>query len=241
MWSTKVCFVQRTTYSVSRLGEPQGSGADLKRGPSPWNRGTAASCSETHIGRAFTQQLSGVSDQSSDLSLSVPRDTRALPLSHMGRQTNRWTSGPRPGLIHPETPSSLETQQGCSEEGDRERQRGRTLLATEPGRRTDCSQTRGCRDKRPRGRGRFSHRTPGSERPAGTGAGQLPARVRLGARALPAGLLSRCAQESLLRNTRGYGHGHSADHTRPPQTRPSEAPSCISNKLPLVTLTHTDA
>ena len=48
MWSVKVCFVQRMTYSVSDSVRATGSGEDLKRGPSPWNSGTAASCSETH-------------------------------------------------------------------------------------------------------------------------------------------------------------------------------------------------
>lgn len=139
----------------------------------------------------------------------------------MGRQTNRWTSGPWPGLIHPETPSSLEAQQGCSEEGDRERQRGsercwpRSQAEGQTALRHVAVGTSG-----PKGEGADSV----TERPAQSGrrapgAGQLPARVRLGERGAPSWPCSpRCAQESLLQKHRGCGHGHSADPQASPDT-----------------------
>lgn len=98
--------------------------------------------------------------------------------------------------------------------------RKRTLLATEPGRRTDCSQTRGCRDKRPQRRGgRFSHRTPGSA----AGGHPVQASFRPGCawenEALPAGpALPAVLRSHCSRNTRGCGHGHSADPQASPDT-----------------------
>ena len=41
----KVCLTHRTTYSVSDSVSSKGLSADLKRGPSLENSGTAASCS----------------------------------------------------------------------------------------------------------------------------------------------------------------------------------------------------
>ena len=60
MCSVKVCFVQRMTYSVSDSVRATGSGEDLKRGPSPWNSGTAASCSETHRTRVHPAAQRGL-------------------------------------------------------------------------------------------------------------------------------------------------------------------------------------
>ena len=99
--------------------------------------------------------------------------------------------------------------------------RKRTLLATEPGRRTDCSQTRGCWDKRPQRRGgRFrvsqnaqlrvdgGHLVQASFRPWCAWENEALA----AGPALPAVLRSHCS-----RNTRGCGRGDSAD----PQASPA--------------------
>lgn len=143
MCSGKVCLVQRITYSVSDSVRATGSGEDLKRGPSPWNSGTAASCSETPRPHAHSAaQSSGlvlklshplqwslptsrtnpsVSSPPSLLSLCHPHETPRPAVPHKTPEQPMDIRPNVPGLSHLETPSTLEAQQGFLKEGDWEK------------------------------------------------------------------------------------------------------------------------
>lgn len=165
------------------------------------------------------------------------------PLSHTGRQTNRWTSGPWPGLIPSRDSLKLRSSARVLREGDGERQRGSELCwpRNQAGGQTALRHV-AVGTSGPKGEWADSecYRTPSSEWPAGVWcrpASGPGAPGRTGQLAL---LPELCSGVIALEAPGGAGTA-TVQTLRPPQTCPSETPpSCILNKLSLVTLTHTD-
>lgn len=174
----------------------------------------------------------------------MPLREAASPQSHTRRQTNhgRQAHGPASSIQRP--PQAQKLSKGAQKrETGKDKEETIALLATEPGR-TGCSQTRGCRDKQPQRRGsRFRVLQKAQIREAG-------GRLVQASFACPgergteqlAVLPELCSGVTAPETPGGAGMA-TVQILRPPQTCPSETlqqepPSCISNKLPLVTDTH---